>query len=369
MKCMIISNSTENFLNFRKDFIRDLRKKGIKVIAVSPKSSEKAVKKIQSLGCMFAPVRFLRRHGKNPFKDLLYCCNLCRLILKYRPDIVITTTLKPNIYGCIAAHMMKAGKIYAMVEGAGSVFIGNSPFIRILRFYVTRLLRFSFKNCTKIFFLNSDDVNLYLKHRLVTEEKVCVIESIGVNLAFFKQMPPSGSETVLFIGRLLKEKGVYEYVKAAEIAKAQRPNLKFKILGPYDSNPYSITKGETDAWQKAGIIEYLGQTDDIRPYLKEAFVLVLPSYREGQGLVLVEAMACGRPVIATDVVGCRNTIKDGKNGYLVKLFDPDELADRIICLYDNPQKAVKMGIEGRKICEKKYNVTEINKKIFKEMRL
>jgi glycosyltransferase involved in cell wall biosynthesis len=231
------------------------------------------------------------------------------------------------------------------------------------------LYKMAFSKCKVLFFLNVDDLELFEKRKIVDKQKVIVIGSSGVNLSLFNKRPLKNTDTFLFIARLIRDKGIYEFLNAAKIAKVKRPTMKFKILGPFDSNPTAITPGELKKWTDEGTVEYLGKTDDVRPFIEDSFVVTLPSYHEGQGRVLVEAMAIGRAVIATDVSGCRQTVDDGQTGFLVPLKNSNMLAEKMITMYDNPEKTIKMAEKGYKRATDMFDVNKINNVILEHMEL
>lgn len=369
MKVFVLGSYGPSLVNFRGDMIKDFVDNGHQVIACAPNDDEDIEEKVMNLGAKYIPIK-MERTGMNPIKDILLLINIIRILKREKPDVFLSYTIKPNIYGNIAAKLSGVKNIYGMMTGAGSVIRTDSLKLKLVQGFLIPLYKLAFKQCKILFFLNEDDAALFKKKNIISSKKnIVVIGSSGVNLQHFRKKPLKNQDTFLFIARLIRDKGIYEFLNAAKIAKKKRPNMKFKILGPFDSNPTAITREELNKWINEGIVEYLGETKDVRPYIENSFVVALPSYHEGQGRVLVEAMAIGRAVIATDVSGCRQTVVDGQTGFLVPKKSIDLFAKKMIEMFDNPSVTMEMGEKGYKRAVEKFDVRKINDIILTHMEL
>ena len=273
--------------------------------------------------------------------------------------------LKPNIFGVKAAKIEGVEKIFSMVEGAGDVFINNGLKWKIIRFVVCKMYRKSFKRANRIFFLNSDDKNEFVSRKLVKEDKSIIIPGIGVDLEHFEYRPIKNYNTFLMIARMLKTKGVMEYCKAARIVKQKYPNASFNYLGAEGT----IKISDIQEYIDDGSINYLGTTKDVRPYLEECSVYVLPSYREGMPMSIMEAESVGRAIIATNVQGCKHTVVDEVNGFLVDKCDENQIADRMIYFLENSDKIDEMSKASRDLACEKFDKNKVNEQIFRELGL
>ncbi|GGA65126.1 glycosyltransferase family 4 protein [Ornithinibacillus halotolerans] len=368
MKIFILGSYGPSLVNFRGDMIKAMVDSGHEVVACAPDDEGNIKEKLINLGARYVSIK-MNRTGMNPLKDLMLTLEIIRKVKEESPDVFLSYTIKPNIYGSIAAYFAGVKNIYGLMTGAGSVIRGNTLKLKFIQRIIVPLYKFSFKKCKVIFFLNSDDLELFKKKKIVDKQKITVIGSSGININLFNKRPLRNLDSFLFIARLIKDKGIYDFLNAAKIAKEKRPNMQFKILGPFDTNPTAIKPEELKKWTDSGVVEYLGKTEDVRPYIEESFVVTLPSYHEGQGRVLVEAMAMGRAVIATDVSGCRQTVANGQTGFLVPLRNPLKLAEKMIEMYDNPEMTFEMAEEGHKRAIEKYDVNKINNILLEQMEL
>lgn len=293
------------------------------------------------------------RSGLNPIADLRLLAQYRRILNRVRPIALLSFTAKPNIYGCLAARTTETAAI-PNISGLGTAFMRTGP----LRLLVAGLYRLALAKALTVFFQNPDDRKLFIEHRLVRADRARLLPGSGVNLERFASVAPSASATqFLFVGRLLGDKGVREFVAAARIVRLKHPDVRFRLLGPLDEgNRSAISRAELDAWINEGMVEYLGEVDDVRPYLAQATAVVLPSYREGLPRTLLEAAAMARPLIATDVPGCRELIDDGGNGFLCRSRDPSSLADAMVRLAHLPAgERTAMGRASRKMVEERYS--------------
>jgi len=341
---------------------------GHEVICLGPEAGFE--QPLQELGAGYRQIP-LHRTGLNPLKDIKTLFSLRKTLKEIKPDLVFSYTVKPIVYGSIAARMAGIKQMYAMIEGLGYVFTGQNMKQKLLRQLVSFLYHRTLKYNRAVFFLNPDDKQLFIERGIVPNAvKPVLINGIGVNIEKFAFVPPKLSPvTFLLIARLIKDKGILEYVEAARLLKQKYPTAIFQLLGPLDINPAAITQTQLNQWTKEGIIEYLGKTNDVRPFIAESSVYVLPSYREGTPRSVLEAMSMGRPVITTDAPGCRETVVNGRNGFLVPVKDISALKSAMEKFILEPDLIIQMGRQSRIIAEEKYDVRKVNRVILQEMGL
>ena len=308
--------------------------------------------RMRELGVERIPIR-VERSGLNPWADLKLLARYRSLLKRLRPVAYLGYTIKPNVYGSWAAASLGIPAI-PNVSGLGTAFIRGGPLQQI----VMMLYRSGFRRAPAVFFQNDEDRQLFVDLRLVRNEQARVIPGSGVDLKHFKPLPVAeGPPVFLLIGRLLRDKGVCEFVEAARLVRRDLPNTRFQLLGPIDpANRTAIGEDQLDCWVGEGIVEYLGTTDDVRPYVAAATAVVLPSYREGLPRSLLEGGAMERPLIATDVPGCRAVIEDGANGYLCTVGDPASLAKSMKRLAELPlEQRLAMGREARLRVQQRFS--------------
>lgn len=368
-KIAIISHYAPSLINFRGDLIRTMVELGHKVICLGPEAGFE--QPLQELGADYRQIS-LHRTGLNPLKDINTLFSLRKALKEIKPDLVFSYTVKPIVYGSIAAHLAGVKRMYAMITGLGYVFIGQTFKQRLLTQVLAFLYRWGLKYNQAVFFQNPDDLHLFVDKGIVPKRvKPVLVNGSGVNIEKFAFYRPKLSPvTFLLTARLIKDKGILEYVEAARLLKQKYPMAKFQLLGPLDINPAAITQAQLDQWSKEGIIEYLGKTNDVRPYIADASVFVLPSfYREGTPRSVLEAMSMGRPIITTDAPGCRETVVNGRNGFLVPVKDIIALKSAMEKFILEPDLIVQMGKQSRIIAEEKYDVRKVNRVILQEMGL
>ena len=371
-KIIIIGTIASSFYTFRKDFILSLIDKGYTVYAFTSDSDETELAKISQLGAI--PTYYqLSRGGLNPYQDLSNTISLYQKIKKIQPDIVLSYFIKPVIYGTLAAKLAKIPKKIAMIEGLGFAFTqqpeGYSKKAKIVQRVQVALFKLALPLADKIIFLNPDDVKDLLYTHSIPVRHYEVLGGIGLKLADYPHQPvnPKNHETnFLFIGRLLKEKGIFDFIEAAKIVKQRYPNTKFTVLGSTDAdNPGALHPDQVQELVATGLIDYPGQVANVVDWIANSDVFVLPSYREGVPRSTQEAMAVGRSVITTDVPGCRETVVDGVNGFLVPKWNPEVLAEKMIYLIENPKKIAEMGVESYKIAQEKFDARKVNEQLQK----
>ena len=343
-KIVISSNTSWSIYNFRLNLARILKDKGYKVIIVAPydKYAEKLKKEFEYHNI------FINNKGTNPIEDIRTTLEFYKLYKKIKPDIVFHYTIKPNIYGSIAAKLNNVPSI-TVVTGLGYIFIKEK---RILTTLVKNMYRIAFNGVEKVFFLNNDDSNIFVAQKIVKKEKIFVLPGEGIDTIKFAPIDigkRDGKFRFLLIARMLWDKGIGEYVEAARIIKQKYSNVEFQLLGFLGvSNRSAISKEQMQEWIDEGLVNYLGVSDDVRVYIAKADCIVLPSYREGIPRTLLEAASMAKPIITTDSVGCRDVVDDGANGFLCKVKNAQDLADKMekmLNLSDTERKA--MGEAGR----------------------
>ena len=346
---LISANAFWNIANFRASLVEALVSRGYRVMIAAPGQDESWASKRGAEAVGIA----MERSGLNPLKDLLLLLTYRELMQSYRPSVFLGFTAKPNIYGSMAARIAGVSSL-PNVSGLGTAFINPGP----LSALVGLLYRIAFRACPIVFFQNPDDRDLFVARRIVRAEQARLLPGSGVNLEYFQ--PPSEIRDgirFLYVGRLLGDKGVREFVEAARLLKAEQPAWRFQLLGPIDEeNRSGIGRIELDQWVADGSIEYLGETGDVRPHLAEATAVVLPSYREGLPRSLLEAAAMARPLIATDVPGNRQLVREGANGLLCQARDPHTLAEAMRNMGEmSSQGRAAMGRAARTLVERDYD--------------
>lgn len=365
MKIAIISSFAGSLLNFRGPLIAEMVERGYEVLALAPDHDDATRSGLARLGAQPVDYR-LSRGGTNPLQDMAALVGLVRILRKHRPDVSFAYFVKPVIYGTLAARLAGVKRRYAMIEGMGFAFTsseGQGWRHKALQTIVTGLLRLSLTYATKLLLLNPDDRNEFLDRRLVRADKTALLGGIGVDLNEWGYSTPATDPiTFLFVGRLLRDKGVEDYVAAARLVKKEHPTTRFFLVGGHDLNPAALPLSLAESWVAEGVIEWPGHVP-VQPWFARASVFVLPSYREGVPRSTQEALAVGLPVITTDVPGCRETVVDGVNGMLVPLRNPDALAEAMRFFVKHPEKIVPMGIESRKIACERFDVHRQNQKL------
>jgi glycosyltransferase involved in cell wall biosynthesis len=369
-----VASYAQSLVLFRGPLLKALLNAGHEVIAMAPDEDPKTTHTLSQYGAMFISIP-LSRTGINPLGDMVTFSSLRATLRRYRPDIVLSYTVKPVIYASMAAKSVGVGSVFSIVTGLGYAFIEVDGQVGIKRTIiggiVDQLYRTALRTNTRVMFQNPDDRDLFVKRGIVAIGKCQIINGSGVDTNHYAESPVEahGHLTFLLIARLLGDKGIREYVAAARIIKARYPDSVFWLLGPSDPNPAAIPIDELDTWQREGVIEYLGKTDDVRPFLAKTSVYVLPSYREGTPRTVLEAMAMGRPIITTDAPGCRETVVEGENGFLVPVRNAQALAKAMEKFIHQPELIAIMGKRSREIAVEKYDVHNVNRAIMTTMGL
>lgn len=350
-KIAIVINTSWNIYNFRANLIKALQAAGMQVYAIAPQDEYSA--RLEQAGCTYIPLD-LKSHGSNPMHELQVIYKLYQAYKSIRPDVILHYTIKPNIYGTVAARALGIPCINN-VSGLGTAFLNNTSVAKVAR----KLYRFAFHFPQKVFFQNSDDLSLFLKFKLVKPDISEVIPGSGIDTNRFipAEQPENEQFTFLVISRLLYDKGIVEYVDAIKILKEKGTKASFQLLGAADpGHRRGIPLYEIKKWTDDKLVEYLGTTDDVLPYIYKADCVVLPSYREGTPRTLLEAASAAKPIITTDVPGCNNVVEDGINGFLCKVKNAEDLAEKMekIQLMDKDKRSI-LGKKSRQIAVEKFD--------------
>lgn len=359
----------ESLLNFRGDLIKLLNKRVGKVIGMASGHSIEVIEGLRDIGVDYYSYP-IERNRINPIADLTTYRAMRKIFKKSKPSVVLAYTIKPVIWGGLAVRVLPKAKFYAMITGLGFAFQGHSLKRKLLSKTVSFLYKVSLRRAEKVIFQNQDNLETFISNGIVPRSKCELVNGSGVNLDYFEfsKIPQTGI-VFLAIGRLLGEKGFREYAEAAKSVKKMYPNVSFRILGPEDPSPDGIPMSEVESWCGEGGVEYLGFSKEVLPYLKSCHVYVLPSYHEGMPRTVLEAMAVGRPILTTDVPGCRETVIEKENGFLVPKQDSDALARQMIWFIENRDQWQKMGNKSRELVEEKFDVTKVNASLMEIMDL
>jgi glycosyltransferase involved in cell wall biosynthesis len=345
------ANSDWNIANFRVGLIRALAEAGYETMVIAPQDPASDAR-MRALRVGRTPIA-IDRSGLNPWADLKLLRDYRRHLKRLRPAAYLGYTIKPNVYGSFAAASLGIPAL-PNVSGLGTAFIRGGP----LQTIVTQLYRVGFRRAPVVFFQNKEDSDLFVRRRIVTPDQARVLPGSGVDLDRFAPAPmPEGPPTFLFMGRLLRDKGVVEFAEAARSLRSQLPGARFQLLGAVDEgNRTAVSQVELDSWVAEGLVEHLGTTDDVRPFIAAASAVVLPSYREGLPRSLLEAAAMGRPLVASDVPGCRDVVDDEVNGYLCTVRDVESLASAMRRLAQlPPAQQLAMGQAGRRKVQERFS--------------
>lgn len=346
----IVINTSWNVYNFRLNLLKALQKDGYHVVVIAPRDDYSQL--LEKEGFKFHHLH-LDNDSTNTTKELKLFFHLLKLYQEINPDIILHYTVKPNIYGNLAAAFLRKSTINN-ISGLGTVFLNDKLSSKIARVLYKLTLKFS----GKVFFQNSYDRKLFIKNALVKKDITDLIPGSGIDTNFFapETFQPKNL-TFLFIGRLIRDKGIGEYIEAIKIVQEKYKDVKFQIVGSlYEKNPTAINKQTLNSWIEHGLVEYMGHTDDIKKSISNASCIVLPSYREGLSRSLLEAASMGKPIVTTDVPGCRDVVDDGINGFLCKVKNPADLANAMIKLINlSEQDRNKMGQHGRKKVISKFS--------------
>ncbi len=365
----IVGGWADSLIRFRGPLIAAMMRAGHRVTACAPDAPPDVRAALVELGATYRHVS-LRRASLTPLVDLQTLLTLRRLFRQIRPDKVLCYTIKPVIYGSLAARWARVPESFSMITGLGYAFSPSGETARFVSFLARNLYRVSLATNRKVFFQNPDDLERFRREGIIRrDDQPILINGSGVDLEHFRPVPLSKQPVFLMIARLLKAKGVREYVEAARRVKQRHPEASFRLVGWIDAVPDAISAADLRAWIAEGVIQHVGRIQDVRPELERALVYVLPSYAEGTPRTVLEAMAMGRPIITTDAPGCRETVRPDQNGWLVPARNVDALVETMLAALADRPRLERMGRRSREIAEEKYDVHKVNAVILSAMRL
>lgn len=363
MRVAIVINTSWNIYNYRQGLIKALLDRGVEVIAIAPEDDFS--QKLIALGCDFVPLK-MDNKGINPLKDILLFFRFLFLYHKIKPDFILHYTIKPNVYGSIAAGILQIPCI-SNVSGLGTVFIRQGIILSLVK----HLYRFAFRFPKKVFFQNKDDQKLFQELQLLNPEETDVLPGSGINLSQYQPLPFKTTKpfTFILIARLLVDKGIVEYANASKVLKEKGFDFQSVLVGFFDRNSkYNISNTEIENWVNQGQIVFNGESQNIVAEIEKANCVVLPSYREGTPRSLLEAMALGKPIITTNVPGCKDVIKDGSNGFICEAKNVQSLANAMEkMLMQNSESLLKMGQKGRELVENRFDERIVVEKYLMEI--
>jgi glycosyltransferase involved in cell wall biosynthesis len=369
----IVTSIAYSLANFRGPLMEDLLACGLRIYALAPDFDEKTRAAVRAIGAEPVDIS-LERTGMRPLRDLRDTIRLARRLRQLKPDIAFCYFAKPVIYGSLAAWAAGVKRRYALVAGLGFVFAQDDAASRkraLLRRAVGRLYQMAFRVCRKVFFQNEDDISHFVSAGLIDRRKVVRLAGTGVDLTRFAPAAPQLKPIrFLLMARLLREKGIGEFAQAAAMVRRTHPQAEFVLAGGLDPNPGGVSEAQIRQWFGGDGLRWIGHVDDVVPVIAECSVYVLPSYyREGVPRSIQEAMAMARPVVTTDSVGCRDTVEQGRNGFLVPVRQAEALAAAMMRFVADPSLIETMGRESRILAEQRFNAREINAKILESMEI
>lgn len=363
--CIVATNGT-SLTNFRGPFISDLVKRGYEVTCVSIEPPEEMEDSIRALGAKYVQVEG-SRVGTGIFSGFGMIKAYKRLFRELNPDVCFLYMSKPIAFGGYAAVKSKVKHINILVNGLENAYYRTGIKDFIVRCVMSTFYRYIAKRADNVFFQNHDDMNYFKEHGMLKKENASVVGGSGVDMSYFQKKPLPDKPIFLMVARLLWSKGIREYLAAAEKLKNCCPHAKVMLVGGLDKNDESLSEAELNDYIKKADIEYCGFANDVRPYLEKCSVFVLPSYHEGLPRSVIEAMSVGRAIITTDVPGCRETVNDGKNGYLVPVRDCNQLFQKMKSLADSPELRMEMAEQSYRMCKAKFEVGIVNQSMIEKM--
>lgn len=369
MKILIIGAYPNSIVGFRGQLIKKLVDSGHQVLVMTAAAEQDVVMQVQDLGAEFLPYD-VQRNGLNPIADIKTFWQLSKAIRQFKPHKILAYTIKPVIWGGVAAKLVSNADFYALITGLGYAFTKGSLLRNSVSMAVKYLYRFSLLSAKGVIFQNEDNRSVFVEEKITPQFKTHRVFGSGVNLAQYKQAPlPKKETTFLLIARLLGDKGIREYIAAARIVKKKYPDVIFQLLGPEDSSPDKISLAEINQAEHDGAIQYLGETNDVLPFIQNCHIYTLPSYHEGLPRTVLEAMAVGRPILTTNTVGCRDTVIDNKNGFLVPIKDEAQLASIMTWFIEHRESWPDMANASREYATKLFDVEKVNNEIFEILKV
>ena len=367
MKALLLSSHTPSLFWFRVDLMKEMRAEGYEVYAAAQMPEADWAEKFKEIGVTYKQIT-VSRNGLNPLGDLATLKDIKRLLKEIQPDKIFVFQAKTIAYGCMAASSLGITEVYTLVAGLGSIYLGHGLKNKLVKFVMSALYKQAFRKSKKVFFQNNDDKQTMLDEGLLKEDKIVMIHGSGVNVESFVPTELPSIPTFLYIGRLIRDKGVGEYLDACKIIKAEYGDkVRCLLVGPYDSNPSALKPEELQPLVDAGIVEYFGEQRDVRPYISQCSIYVLPSYHEGTPKTVLESMAMGRAIITSNAPGCKETVVDGVNGYLTEVKNANDVAEKMRQLIEHPQIVAAMGEKSRKMACEIFDVKKVNDTILRTM--
>lgn len=366
MRIAVLSSHTPSLFWFRVDMMKSFLRRGHEVFALGNEPEADWQDRFSDLGITYRQID-VQRNGTNPLKDLKSIGSIRQVLAGIMPDKIFTYQAKTIIYGTIAANRLGITEVYPLIAGLGSLYLKDDFKTKLVRTILMAEYRYAMRRCPAVFFQNSDDEATFRSKSAIKKQPVVMLHGSGVNLDKFVVQAMPETFGFLCISRLIRDKGVYEYLEACRRIKAVHHQVRCLLVGPFDTNPSSLQKEELQEYIDDGIIEYFGEQSDVVPYLAQCTVYVLPSYREGTPKTVLEAMACGRAVITTDAPGCKETVDDKENGLLVPIKDINAVSDAMDYLIAHPDEADRMAKNGRRKAELLFDVNKVNARICETM--
>lgn len=358
---IMVGNTAWGMYNFRKDLLKTLLTNGYSITVIAPFDLH-FTSKIKDIGCDFINIE-IDAKGSNIISDLKLIIHFLKIYKKLKPSFIFHYTIKPNIYGSIAAKILNIPHI-AVITGLGYTFLNRN----FVSFFAKLLYKISLTSAKQIWFLNQDDKNLFISKKILKADRCRILNGEGINLEeYHPQEKENNIKSFLLIARLLWDKGVREYVEAARLLKKANLNVQFNIIGYTGvNNPSAVEEKDVTAWQNEGTINYLGSTNNIISYIANSSCIVLPSYREGLSRVLLEAASMSRPIVATNITGCKEIVDDGISGYLCEVKNAQSLADKMQIIISLSEEQLNiMGSKGREKVTREFDQKIINNEYLK----
>lgn len=367
MKVAVVTAATNTIPRFRIDMVDEFVSRGADVVVFGDEPAEKWDDFFAGHGTSYRAY-FVSRNGTDPVADLRTLRELRCLFEQERPDKVFTYQAKPNIYGVLAARRAGVAEVYVMMGGLGSVFRADDVKSRVIGLVVGMEYKMALRHAKVVFFQNEEDVDLFASRGIMGRDRVVMTRGSGVNLTQYPQRPFPEKDSFLFVGRLVRGKGVIDYLEAARIVKKSHPQVEFHLVGPFDTNPTAIKYEDLRPYIDEGVVIYHGEQKNVQSFQEASSCFVLPSYYgEGTPKSALEAMATGRPLIVADAVGCREVVREGLNGFLVPPRDPEAIANAMERLVADRELGQSMADASRVMAEGLFDVNKVNAVICKAM--
>lgn len=360
MKIAFLTGHAPSVYMFRLDCMRYLQQNGLEVAVLAPEPAEEWAEAFEMHGISYTQVA-LSKNSTNPFSDIGAYIDIKKKLKRIQPDIVFCDHAKMIIYGLLAAKRLKIRHRLVMMGGVGSVLRDPPEGLKrkLVKLLLTIEYRVSLPLADRIFFQNEDDFQLFESLKMAKRSQAVMVPGSGVNLERFAYTPLPKNHDFLFVGRLIRDKGLMEYMEAGRILRKSVPDAKLHVVGYFDPNQTMLSLADLQPYIDDGTIVFHGKQEDVLPFIQQCFAFVLPSYHEGTPRSVLEALSVGRPVITTDAPGCRETVKEGENGFLVPVKNAQAIADAMLRLCNDPQGVERMAAAARRYAETKFDVNYV----------